>query len=97
MKIAVVSPGRSHLLDKMCIRDRRYAELQATYSGPIKLHLASENMLDNLFEERLETVSYTHLDVYKRQVYTLYFQLYDKMDSERKKPRESTKFLLEKD
>ena len=32
----------------------RYAELQATYSGPIKLHLASENMLDNLFEERLE-------------------------------------------
>lgn len=32
----------------------RYAELQAAYSGPIKLHLASENMLDNLFEERLE-------------------------------------------
>ena len=34
---------------------------------------------------------------YNEQVYTLYFQLYDKMDSERKKPRESTKFLLEKD
>ena len=33
---------------------KRYAELQAAYSGPIKLHLASENMLDNLFEERLE-------------------------------------------
>ena len=32
----------------------RYAELQASYSGRIKLHLASENMLDNLFEERLE-------------------------------------------
>ena len=32
----------------------RYAELQAAYSGRIKLHLASENMLDNLFEERLE-------------------------------------------
>lgn len=31
-----------------------YAELQAAYSGRIKLHLASENMLDNLFEERLE-------------------------------------------
>ena len=56
----------------MCIRDS-----QATYSGPIKLHLASENMLDNLFEERLEKndllplgesgdhlpVSYTHLKV----------------------------------
>ena len=32
----------------------RFAEPQAAYSGPIKLHLASENMLDNLFEERLE-------------------------------------------
>lgn len=31
-----------------------YAELQAAYSGRIKLRLASENMLDNLFEERLE-------------------------------------------
>ncbi|MCQ4921322.1 capsular biosynthesis protein, partial [Phocaeicola vulgatus] len=31
----------------------RSAALQATYSGPIKLHLASENMLDNLCEERL--------------------------------------------
>lgn len=32
----------------------RFAELQATYTGPITLHLAAENMLDNLFEERLE-------------------------------------------
>ena len=32
----------------------RFAELQAAYSGPITLHLAAENMLDNLFEERLE-------------------------------------------
>ena len=32
----------------------RHAELQAAYSGPIKLYLAAENMLDNLFEERLE-------------------------------------------
>ncbi len=31
----------------------RFAELQAAYSGPIKLRLAAENMLDNLFEERL--------------------------------------------
>ena len=31
----------------------RFAELQAAYSGPITLHLAAENMLDNLFEERL--------------------------------------------
>lgn len=33
---------------------KRFGELQATYSGAIKLHLAAENMLDNLFEERLE-------------------------------------------
>lgn len=32
----------------------RFAELQATYTGPITLYLAAENMLDNLFEERLE-------------------------------------------
>lgn len=32
-----------------------FKELQAAYSGHITLHLASENMLDNLFEERLET------------------------------------------
>ncbi len=31
----------------------RFAELQAAYNGPIELHLASENMLDNLFDERL--------------------------------------------
>ena len=32
----------------------RFAELQVAYSGNVTLHLASENMLDNLFEERLE-------------------------------------------
>lgn len=31
----------------------RFAELQATYTGNVKLNLAAENMLDNLFEERL--------------------------------------------
>ncbi len=31
----------------------RFQELQSAYSGPITLHLAAENMLDNLFEERL--------------------------------------------
>lgn len=31
---------------------KRFAELQAAYSGPIKLHLAAEYMLDTLFEER---------------------------------------------
>lgn len=32
----------------------RFAELQAAYGGNVTLYLASENMLDNLFEERLE-------------------------------------------
>lgn len=32
----------------------RFAELQSAYTGPIELYLAAENMLDNLFEERLE-------------------------------------------
>lgn len=32
----------------------RFAELQAAYTGKVQLHLAAENMLDNLFEERLE-------------------------------------------
>ena len=32
----------------------RYSELKTAYKGPIILHLASENMLDSLFEERLQ-------------------------------------------
>jgi len=32
----------------------RFAELQAAWQGPVTLHLAAENMLDSLFEERLE-------------------------------------------
>lgn len=32
----------------------RFAELKATYQGSVMINLASENMLDNLFEERLE-------------------------------------------
>ena len=31
---------------------QRFAELQASYTGPVKLHLAAEYMLDTLFEER---------------------------------------------
>lgn len=31
----------------------RFAELQVAYQGNVILHLAAENMLDNLFEERL--------------------------------------------
>ena len=31
----------------------RFAELSSAYHGPLRLHLAAEHMLDNLFEERL--------------------------------------------
>ncbi|MBM6944086.1 MULTISPECIES: tyrosine-protein phosphatase [Bacteroides] len=36
-----------------CLRER-FSELQSKYQGAITLHLAAENMLDNLFEERLK-------------------------------------------
>lgn len=33
----------------------RFQELQEAYQGPIILHLSAENMLDNLFNERIES------------------------------------------
>lgn len=46
-----------HIMEDMpnCTEDlkKRFAELKAAYQGNITLHLAAENMLDNLFEERL--------------------------------------------
>ena len=33
----------------------RFAEFKAAYNGPIRLHLAAENMLDTLFDRRFET------------------------------------------
>ena len=33
----------------------RFAELQDAYHGPVRLHLAAEYMMDELFEERLAT------------------------------------------
>ena len=34
---------------------KRYQELQEAYQGTVKLNLAAENIMDNLFNERLET------------------------------------------
>lgn len=46
-----------HIMEDMPNRTadlkERFAELDAAYQGNITLHLAAENMLDNLFEERL--------------------------------------------
>lgn len=33
---------------------KRYEELRAAYKGRVNLHLAAENMMDSLFDERLE-------------------------------------------
>lgn len=33
----------------------RYAELMEAYKGPLEIHLAAENMMDALFDERLES------------------------------------------
>ena len=47
-----------HIMEDIPNRTRdlkeRFAILQAMYNGSVALHLASENMLDKLFEERLE-------------------------------------------
>lgn len=46
-----------HIMEDMPNRTsdlkRRFEELKRNYDGPVKLKLASENMLDNLFEERI--------------------------------------------
>jgi len=34
--------------------EERFGELNAAYKGPVRLHLAAEYMLDNLFRERLD-------------------------------------------
>lgn len=47
-----------HIMEDMPNRTedlkKKFGELKAAYQGSIILHLAAENMLDNLFEERLE-------------------------------------------
>ena len=62
----------------------RFAELQAAYDGPLKLHLGSENMLDNLFEERLAAGDLLPADGNRLLVETSYFNppigLYDMLE-----------------
>ena len=47
----------------------RFAELTEVYSGPIELHLASENMIDNLFRELLVETSYFNSPVRLTQTF----------------------------
>ena len=51
----------------------RFAELQEAYKGPIVLHLASENMMDPLFGERLEAGDLLPLSDNRLLVETSYF------------------------
>ena len=52
---------------------KRFAELQASYDGPLELHLAAEYMLDDLFEERLSTGDFLYLGDSQILVETSYF------------------------
>lgn len=60
---------------------RRFAKLSEAYHGPITLHLAAENMMDELFMERLEANDFLPQDESRLLVETSYFQppmgLYD--------------------
>lgn len=40
---------------------RRFKELSSAYTGPLRLHLAAEYMLDNGFEERLDNDDLLHI------------------------------------
>ena len=40
----------------------RFAQLEAAYKGPVRLHLAAEYMLDTLFERRLEAQDLLTMD-----------------------------------
>lgn len=52
---------------------RRFDELQAAYTGHLKLFLASENMLDDLFLKRLESKDFLPLPDKRLLVETSYF------------------------
>ena len=59
----------------------RFSELKAAYDGSVALHLGAENMLDNLFEERLDRNDLLSIGEGRLLVETSYFNppmgLYD--------------------
>ncbi len=52
---------------------QRFTDLQLAYGGPLRLHLASENMMDPLFEERLAAGDLLPLSDKRLLVETSYF------------------------
>lgn len=69
----------------------RFDELREHYHGNVKLHLAAENMLDSLFEERLEANDLLTIDLNAKSVLveTSYFNppmgFYDLLERIKKK------------
>ena len=61
--------------------------LKASYHGPLSLHLASENMLDSLFDERLESGMLLPLPEHRLLVETSYFNPPMDMDDKLKRIR----------
>ena len=53
----------------MCIRDRLYDELISYADLYDSANFEAKKMVVNQLIRRVDAVSYTHLDVYKRQVY----------------------------
>lgn len=52
---------------------QRFTDLQVAYNGKLRLHLASENMMDQLFTERLEAMDLLPLSNKRLLVETSYF------------------------
>ncbi len=59
---------------------QRFDEFQSLYDGPIKLHLCAENMMDALFEERLQRRDLLPLEGNRLLVETSYYSPPTHMD-----------------
>lgn len=64
---------------------KRFDELNEAYDGGVKLHLAAENMIDNLFLERLEandilTIGGTNTVLVETSYYNPPIQFFDKIE-----------------
>lgn len=70
---------------------KRFEELKASYKGNLELALASENMLDNMFEERLQANDFLPMGeegdylLVETSYYTPPYAMQEMMDNARKK------------
>ena len=77
----------------MCIRDREYAPqtLEEAWNPlfveALQKKPYTEYLLDILLSDSMEAVSYTHLDVYKRQIKARITRLYRWSKAETEKPQ----------